>query len=74
MVWGGRGQIRTALYMSTLVAVRFNPALKSFYLRLRAAGKPPKPALIACMCKLLTVLNAILKSRKPWSPQCLNLT
>ena len=74
MVWGGRGQIRTALYMSTLVAVRFNPALKSFYLRLRAAGKPPKPALIACMRKLLTVLNAILKSRKPWSPQCLNLT
>lgn len=74
MVWGGRGQIRTALYMSTLVAVRFNPALKSFYLRLRAAGKPPKPALIACMRKLLTILNAILKNRKPWSPQCLNLT
>jgi transposase len=74
MVWGGRSQIRTALYMGTLVAVRFNPALKSFYSRLRAAGKPPKSALIACMRKLLTVLNAILKNRKPWSRQCPNLT
>ena len=73
MVWGGRSQIRTALYMSNLVAVR-NPALKSFYLRLRAAGKPPKHALIACMRKLLTLLNAILKNRKPWSPQCVNRT
>ena len=60
--------------MSTLVAVRFNPALKSFYLRLRTAGKPPKPALTAAKRKLLTVIKAIIKNRKPWSPQCLNPT
>jgi transposase len=59
--------------MSTVVAVRFNPVLKSFYLRLRTAGKPPKPALIACMRKLLTILNAMLKYSTPWSPQCLDL-
>jgi transposase len=74
MVWGGRARVRTALYMSTVSAVRFNPILKSIYLRLRAAGKPPKLALIACMRKLLTILNAILKYRTPWSPKCLDLT
>jgi transposase len=73
MIWGGRARVRTALYMSTVVAVRFNPVLKSFYLRLRTAGKPPKPALIACMRKLLTILNAMLKYSTPWSPQCLDL-
>lgn len=46
MIWGGRARVRTALYMSTVVAVRFNLVLKSFYLRLRTAGKPPKPALM----------------------------
>jgi len=72
MVWGGRAEVRTALYMSTVVAVRFNPVLKSFYLRLRAAGKSPKIALIACMRKLLVILNAIVKHRTPWSPLCLD--
>jgi len=70
-VSGGRAQVRAALYMATLAAVRFNPALKTFYLRLRSAGKPAKVALTAAMRKLLITLNAILKHRTPWSPQCL---
>lgn len=69
-VWGGRAPVRAALYMSALVAVRYNPALKRFYLRLRGAGKPAKLALTAAMRKLLTILNAMLKHRRPWSPPC----
>ena len=69
-VYGGRAQVRAALYMATLAAVRCNPALKDFYLRLRSMGKPAKLALTAAMRKLLTVLNAMLKHRTPWSPQC----
>jgi transposase len=69
-VWGGRAQVRAALYMATLAAVRCNPALKTFYLRLRSAGKPAKVALTAAMRKLLTFLNAMLKHRTHWSPQC----
>jgi len=69
-VCGGRAQVRAALYMATLAAVRFNPVLKAFYLRLRGAGKPAKLALTAAMRKLLTILNAILKHRTPWSPPC----
>lgn len=65
-VWGGRAQVRAVLYMATLVAVRCNPALTSFYERLRAKGKPPKVALTACMRKLLVMLNAIIKSNQPW--------
>jgi transposase len=67
-VWGGRAQVRTVLYMSTLVAVRHNPVLAAFYQRLRAAGKAPKLALTACMRKLLTVLNAMLKHHTRWAP------
>jgi len=66
-VWGGRAHVRAVLYMSTLVAVRHNPRLRSFYVRLRDAGKVPKVALIACMRKLLTILNAILKHQTPWA-------
>lgn len=65
-VWGGRAMVRSVLYMGTLVAVRHNPALKAFYQRLCAAGKAPKVALTACMRKLLTILNAILKHHTPW--------
>jgi transposase len=65
-IWGGRGPVRAALYMATLVATRFNPMIKPFYERLVAAGKPPKLALTACMRKLLTMLNAIVKTGKPW--------
>lgn len=67
-VWGGRGRVRTALYMATLVASRYNPVIKAFYDRLREAGKPKKVALTACMRKLLTILNAMLQHRTPWNP------
>jgi transposase len=67
-VWGGRADVRAALYMATLSAVRYDPVLKSFYERLKTAGKPAKVALVACMRKLLTIINAIIKSGTPWQP------
>jgi transposase len=68
-VWGGRAHVRTALYMGTLVATRFNPVIKAFYQRLCAAGKAKKVALTACMRKLLTILNAMVKHRTLWHPE-----
>jgi transposase len=68
-VWGGRAAIRAALYMATLVATKRNPVIQGFYQRLRATGKAPKVALVACMRKLLTILNAMLKHRIPWRQQ-----
>lgn len=68
-IWGGRSTVRAVLYMATLSATRFNPTIRAVYLRLKAAGKPPKVALVACMRKLLTILNAILRSRTPWRTQ-----
>lgn len=65
-VQGGRFEIRRVLYMATLTAARHNPAIKTFYNRLVAAGKLPKVALVACMRKLLTTLNAMVKTNKPW--------
>jgi transposase len=65
-VWGGRARVRSALYMATLVATRYNPAIQAFYQRLCAAGKPKKIALTACMRKLLTILNTMLKQHTPW--------
>lgn len=67
-IWGGRAQVRAALWMGTLVAVRHNPVIRAFYGRLLAAGKPKKVALTACMHKLLTILNALLRHRTPWEP------
>jgi transposase len=67
--WGGRAHVRATLYMSTLVAVRYNPLLKAFYERLRAAGKAAKVALTACMRKLLTILNAMMKHHASWQPE-----
>lgn len=64
--WGGRAKVRAALYMPTLVAVRCNPVLREFYERLLRAGKPRKVALTACMRKLLTILNAMLKHGAEW--------
>lgn len=66
-VWGGRAQLRAVLYMSTLVATRHNPVICAFYQRLRQSGKPFKVAVTACMRKLLTILNAIIKHQVPWS-------
>ena len=67
-VWGGRGRVRAALYMATLVATRYNPVLRSFYQRLCEAGKPKKVALTACMRKLLTILNVMVKHNRHWNP------
>lgn len=68
-VWGGRSIVRSALYMATLSAVRFNPVIKTFYDRLIAAGKPKKVALTACSHKLLRILNAMARTGKPWDEE-----
>lgn len=65
-IHGGRAMLRRGLYMATLVATRWNPVIKEFYARLLAAGKPKKVALVACMRKLLTILNAMVKSSTPF--------
>jgi transposase len=67
-IWGGRAPVRTALYMATLAAVRCNPVIRAFFERLSAAGKPRKVALVACMRKLLTILNAMMCRRVSWQP------
>ena len=64
--WGGRAPVRAVLYMSALVATRHNPAIKEFYERLLSTGKPKKVALVACMRKLLTILNALMRDRANW--------
>ena len=66
MIWGGRASVRAALYMAALVASRHNPVIRAFYERLCAAGKPKKVALVACMRKLLTILNAMIRTKSPW--------
>ena len=66
-IWGGRAQVRSALYMATLSAMRYNPPIAAFYERLLAAGKPKKVAMVACMRKLLTVLNAMLRDNTTWN-------
>lgn len=65
-IFGGRAQVRRSLYMAALVAIRFNPVIRNFYDRLVLAGKPKKIALVACMRKLLTILNAMVRTGKPW--------
>jgi transposase len=65
-VFGGRANVRQVLYMSAMVAVQYNPVLRAFYDRLVKRGKLKKVALVACMHKLLTILNAIVKQGKPW--------
>ncbi len=66
---GGRPQVRRALYMATLAAMRFNAVIRTFYQRLLLNGKAKKLALTACMRKLLTMLNAMMKNHQPWLPQ-----
>jgi transposase len=66
MIWGGRAEVRSVLYMATLSAMRFNPVIRAFHQRLIAAGKPPKVAIVACMRKLLTILNAMMRDGKPF--------
>ena len=68
-VWGGRAAVRTVLSMGTLRATRCNPVIRQFYDRLLAAGKAKQVALVACMHKLLTILNALVKHQTPWLAQ-----
>jgi transposase len=63
---GGRPAVRTALFMAALVASRATPVIALYYVKLRAAGKTGKQALVACIRKLIVILNAILRDRKPW--------
>ena len=66
-IWGGRANVRTCLYMATLVAVKHNPVLRLHYEQLVARGKVRKVALVACMRKLLTILNTLLRTKTPWN-------
>lgn len=65
-IWGGRQSVRNVLYMGIISATRFNPVIRSFYNRLVSAGKPKKVALIACMRKLLTIINAMMRTGQPF--------
>lgn len=67
-IWGGRAHVRRTLYMATLVATRYNSVIRTFYRHLLAGGKPKLVALVACMRKLLTILNAMIKAQQVWAP------
>ena len=69
VIWGGRADVRCVLYMLTVAAIRCNPVLRAFADRLKAAGKPAKVVIVACMRKLLSIMNAMLKSNLPWNPK-----
>jgi transposase len=71
-IWGGRASVRSTLYMATLVATRHNTQIKIFYERLCNAGKQKKVAIIACMHKLLIIMNAMIKNNQPWQPAITN--
>ena len=70
-IWGGRSQVRTVLYMCMVAALGRNPVIHAFYQRLRAAGKPGHLAVVACMHKLIIILNAMLNQGTSWSPPLL---
>lgn len=74
IIWGGRAPVRSALFMAAFVGVRRNPVLTAFYARLRAAGKPYKVAIVACMHKLLIILNAMLRDGRAWDPMPVAVT
>lgn len=69
VIWGGRADVRAVLYMATVSAIRFNRSIKAFADRLKQAGKPSKVVIVACMRKLLTIMNAMIKNNTPWNPQ-----
>jgi transposase len=71
-IWGGRAQVRRVLYIATVAGIRSNPAIRTFYLRLRAGGKHAKPALTACMRKFLVILNAMLRNKTHWQTPALD--
>ena len=68
-IWGGRADVRSVMYMAAVSAMRCNPLIKQFAARLKGAGKAPKVIIVACMRKLLTIMNAIIKSGTPWNAQ-----
>lgn len=68
-IYGGRSRVRTLLYMAATSAIRFNPVIRQFYQRLTARGKPHKVAMVACMRKMLTILNAMVRKSTPWTPE-----
>jgi transposase len=67
-IWGGRAEVRAVLYMAALSAMRFNPVIEAFANRLAQSGKPPKVVIVACMRKLLTIMNSMIKHSTPWNP------
>ena len=68
-IWGGRAEVRAVLYMATITAMRCNPLIKAFASRLKATGKPGKVVIVACMRKLLTIMNSVIKHATPWQHQ-----
>jgi transposase len=68
-IWGGRSDARSVMYMATISAKRCNPVIKDFAANLKSAGKPPKVVIVACMRKLLTIMNAMIKTNTPWNPK-----
>jgi transposase len=68
-IYGGRSRVRTMLYMAATSAIRFNPVMREFYQRLTTRGKPHKVAMVACMRKMLTILNAMVRQSTPWTPE-----
>jgi transposase len=67
-IWGGRGEVRAVLYMATISAIQYNPVIRAHYAHLLSVGKPKKVAIVACMRKLLTILNAMLRDGALWDP------
>lgn len=68
-IYGGRSRVRTLLYMAATTAIRSNPVIRAFYERLKSRGKPHKVAMVACMRKMLTILNAMVRQSTPWTPE-----
>ena len=68
-IWGGRADARAVLYMATVSAIRCNDTIRAFAERLKNAGKPPKVVIVACMRKLLIIMNSMLKNNTPWNPK-----
>lgn len=68
-IWGGRADVRAVLYMAAISAMRYNDTIKAFAERLKQAGKPPKVVIVACMRKLLIIMNSMLKNNTPWNPK-----
>lgn len=67
-IYGGRSQVRSTLYMAATTAIRYNPVIRAYYERLKSRGKPHKVAMVACMRKMLTILNAMVRQSTPWTP------